>query len=344
LSPLRGGAAAALVALLAACSSTSTPQARPGGPQPSHTTPNAHATGGATPSGPAAGANVRISAAGTLPHGLSRTVAVTDGRSIFLLGGLVAGDVTTGQVLRLDPASGHVNGAGQLADAVHDAAGSWLAGRALLFGGGAAASVSAVQAVTAGRTSVVGRLRGARSDSAAAVLGAAAYVVGGFDGRAMVRQVEATHDGLATTVAGTLALGVRYPAATAAAGAVWVVGGQLATTESTRTGGQTDNIQRFDPATGRTTVVGHLPAPLGHATAFTLGGAVYVAGGRTGTRASRTVWRIDPATGRATVAGRLPVACSDMAAVVIGTSAWLIGGETTGPTAPLRAVVRVDLG
>jgi len=30
-------------------------------------------------------------------------------------------------------------------------------------------------------------------------------------------------------------------------------------------GGQTSDIQRFDPATGQTLVIGHLPVTLGHA-------------------------------------------------------------------------------
>src|SRR5206468_304220 len=172
-------------------------------------------------------------------------------------------------------------------------------------------------------------------------VGPTAYIIGGFDGTGMVTAVEATDDGVHVHTAGTLALGVRYPAVAAAGGAVWIVGGQLATTESTRTGGQTDDIQRFDPATGRTVVAGHLPEPLGHATAFTLGGAVYVAGGRSGTRAVRTIWRLDPQTARVTAVGTLPLACSDMAAVVTGGTAWLIGGETTGPQAPLRTIVTI---
>lgn len=287
---------------------------------------------------------MRIAVAGELPHGLSRTVAVADNGAVLLLGGLVAGDTTTSVVLRFDPSSGATATAGRLAEAVHDASGALLDGRPVVFGGGAATSVSAVQAWRAGTGDVVGRLSRGRSDSAAALVGSTAYVAGGFDGTAMVRAIEATSDGVHVRVAGTLALGVRYPAVAAAGGFVWIVGGQLATTESTRSGGQTDDIQRFDPQTGRTAVFGHLPAPLGHATAFTLGGAVYIAGGRSGSQAVRTVWRLDPATGHVTKVGSLPVAASDMAAAVIGGTAWLFGGETTGPTAPARTILAIRAG
>jgi len=284
---------------------------------------------------------LHVAVAGELPHGLSRTVAVADNGEIVLLGGLIAGDTTTSTVLRFDPATGTTTDAGRLALAVHDASGALLGGRAVVFGGGAATSVADVQAWRGGAGRVVGRLSRGRSDSAAAVIGATAYVAGGFDGAAMVRAIEATTDGAHVRTAGTLALGVRYPAVAAASGFVWIIGGQLATTESTRTGGQTADIQRFDPQTGRTVVVGHLPEPLGHATAFTLDGTVYIAGGRSGTHAVRTVWRLDQASGAVTAVGSLPGAASDLAAVVIGATAWLIGGESTGPTAPLRTVLAI---
>jgi N-acetylneuraminic acid mutarotase len=344
---VRGPPAAAFALLglvLSACSATSSTGARSASgrtPSPSHKTGTAHGPVPATASA-AASARLRIAVAGALPHGLSRTVAVAVGGEIVLLGGLVAGDTTTAAVLRFNPQTGRTTTAGRLAAAVHDASGASLGGRAVVFGGGAATSVADIQAWQGGTGTVTGRLSRGRSDSGAAVVGSTAYVVGGFDGTGLVKAVEAPADGVHVRTAGTLALGVRYPAVGAAGGAVWIIGGQLATTESTRTGGQTDDIQRFDPATGRTTVAGHLPILLGHATAFTLGGVLYVAGGRTGNTAARTVWRLDPRTGRVSPVGVLPVACSDMAAVVIGNTAWLVGGETTGPTAPIRTVVSIS--
>lgn len=330
----RAAVALGLLVSASACTTTSSAPARPRSSAPRSVAP---------PTARPRPVRLHVVVGGELPHGLSRTVAVVVKGDIVLLGGLVAGDRTTAEILRFDPATGTTNTAGALAVAVHDASGAVLRGGAVVFGGGAGASVGAVQAWRGGTATVVGHLRRGRSDSAAAAIGRTAYIVGGFDGTALDRTIEATADGVHVGTGGTLALGVRYPAVAAAAGAVWIVGGQLATTESTRTGGQTDDIQRFDPATGRTVVAGHLPVPLGHASAFTLGGAVYVAGGRTGNQAVRTVWRLDPATGTVTKVGTLPVAASDMAAVVIGDTAWLIGGETTGPEAPARTVLAVSI-
>jgi N-acetylneuraminic acid mutarotase len=268
-------------------------------------------------------------------------VAVRRGPRIIILGGLAAGDVTTSRVVSLDLATRRASTVGSLREAVHDASGALLNGRAVVFGGGAAQEVSDVQAWTSGTSGVVGRLSSGRSDSASAVLDGAAYVVGGFDGTGMTRGILATNDGRHFRVAGHLKVGVRYPAVAAAAGAIWVVGGQLATTASTAAGGQSDAIQRFDPGTGRTTVVGHLPKTLGHAMAFVLGGQLFLAGGRHGTTATARIWRMDERTGQVTAAGRLPFAFSDAAAVIVDDQAWLIGGETSGPTAPLRTVVAV---
>jgi N-acetylneuraminic acid mutarotase len=331
-----------LLVAVAGCSAAPARPAANHATTPPVTTPPVTSPAGAPPATPAP--RLRVTVAGALPHGLSRTVAVAERGEIVLLGGLVAGDTTTSAVLLFDPATGRTTTAGRLATAVHDASGAALQRRAFVFGGGAATSVADVQAWRGSTGAVAGRLSRGRSDSGAAVVGPTAFVVGGFDGTGMVKAIEATDDGVHVHTAGTLALGVRYPAVAAAGGAVWIIGGQLATTESTRSGGQTDDIQRFDPATGHTTVAGHLPAPLGHATAFTLDGVVYIAGGRSGTHAVRTMWRLDPSTGRVTLAGMLPVGSSDMAAAVIGGAAWLVGGETTGPAAPVRTLLTVRTG
>jgi N-acetylneuraminic acid mutarotase len=263
---------------------------------------------------------------------------------LLVLGGLAPGDVTTSRVVSVDLTSRRATTAGALGEAVHDASGALLGGRAVVFGGGAAQEVSDVQAWSGGTSRVVGSLPIGRSDSAAAVLDGTAYVVGGFDGNGMTRDILATTDGRTFHVVGRLRLGVRYPAVAAAGGAIWIVGGQLATTVSTSMGAQTDDVQRFDPRTGRTTVIAHLARPLGHAMAFNLGGQLYVAGGRHGTVATARIWRLDLRTGRTTAAGRLPRAFSDAAAVVVGGSVWLVGGETSGPLAPLRTIVAVRPG
>src|SRR5437588_160486 len=140
--------------------------------------------------------------------------------------------------LRVDPATHRVTVSRPLALAVHDASGAALAGSAYVFGGGAATTVATVQQWTARGGRRVAALPAPRSDSAAAVVGGTAYVVGGFDGRGMTRDVLATTDGRVFRKVARLAIGVRYPAVAAVGGAVsdagvavsgataWLVGGE----------------------------------------------------------------------------------------------------------------------
>ena len=286
---------------------------------------------------------LHVRAVATLANGVSRTVAVRTGQRLLILGGLAAGDVTTSRVVSIDPAAGRSHVVGALGEAVHDAAGALVGGVPLVFGGGASTEVADVQAWQRGQSHVVGRLPSGRSDSAAAVVAGTAYVVGGFDGSSLVRDIEATTDGRHFRVAGRLRVGARYPAVVAYRGAVWVFGGEQATTDGTSGGPETSAIQRFDPSSGRTTIVGHLPKQMGHAMAFTLGGSLYVAGGRSAGVARDQILRIDPATGHSTRVGRLPYAESDAGVVEGPSTVWLIGGETAGPTEPQRKVFAITL-
>jgi N-acetylneuraminic acid mutarotase len=341
---LRLACALTLALAAVACSGASTSHPHAVAPRSAKST-GATTPASATPATSQTAALAALSARviGALPQGLSRTVAVNTGNGILVLSGLAPGDVSTSRVVRIDPSTGVARLVGQLTKAVHDASGAFLAGQAVVFGGGAGTDVSAVQAMRGTRATVIGHLPVGRSDTASATANGTAYVVGGFDGHQLPRDVLATTDGRSFRTVARLALGVRYPAVAAAAGAVWVIGGQLATTEGTLAGAQTSDIQRIDVATGRVTVAGHLPTTLGHASAFALGGGVYVCGGRVGSTASSRIWRLDPATGHVVAVGRLPMAYSDMAAVVVGSAAYLIGGETTGPAAPIRTILKLTI-
>jgi len=97
-----------------------------------------------------------------------------------------------------------------------------------------------------------------------------------------------------------------------------------------------DEILSFDPTTGAVLQIGHLPAPLTHATAATLGSTVYVVGGRGGASGSQTasVLAIDPRSGLVRLAGRLPQGISDAAAVASQGAIVVAGGRTAaGPQA-----------
>lgn len=328
----------AAAGIVTACAGNAHPSGAPATSASSHTV---RTTAGGAHAATSSGLTVTAVTRMHLPTGVSRTVAVADGTNLLVLGGLAPGDSTTARVWRIDPHGRRVTSAKPLAQAVHDASGAMLAGRALVFGGGSAATVAAVQQWTATGASVRGRLPQPRSDSASAVVGGTAYVVGGFTGRAMARDILATTDGRSFHVVGRLAIGVRYPAVAAVGGEVYVLGGALATTEGTASGAQTAAVQRFDPGTGKVTVIGHLPRAIAHAMAFTLDGNLYLVGGRHGPTATAAIMRIALTNARATVVGSLPQALSDAAVAVVGGQVWLVGGETSGPSAPSNRLLQL---
>ncbi len=257
-----------------------------------------------------------------LPAPLSRAVALQDGSGALLLGGLERSQATSDQILRVDLARGTATPAGRLAAPVHDAAGALLGGTAYVFGGGARQTVADVQAVVPGRHALLaGRLPAPRSDLAAVAVAGRAYLVGGYDGRAPSRAVLETADGTHFHIAAQLRQGVRYPALAADGEVVYAFGGEPAA------GGESRAIQAIDLRSGAVRIVGQLPHGLAHAAVVRLGGRIYLAGGRSGGRATDAVWRFDPAGGGVIPAGRLPGPVSDAAAVVVGGSAWLLGGE-----------------
>lgn len=272
-----------------------------------------------------------------LPAPVSRPVVLPGGTGFVILGGLATGDTSTARIVEADLATGSAQVVGQLALAVHDSAGAAIGAGYFVFGGGSYSTVSAVQEWSGGTATEVAHLPSARSDLAAVTSGGTTYVVGGFDGTSMDGQVLATTDGTTFRAVGQLAVPVRYGAAAVAGGYLWVVGGVTGTSEGSTA--ETDAVQKLDLATGTATVVAHLPAPMGHAAAVTVGGQVFVLGGRSGSTPSDTIWRIDPSTGTPTPAGHLPQALSDAGAVVIGDSAYLVGGEVSGPEAPLDSIV-----
>jgi hypothetical protein len=284
-----------------------------------------------TPASPAADLTAALSSI-RLPDPLTRSVALVDGGSVLVAGGL-APSGTTSAILRLDPASGTVVTAGHLATAVHDAAGAALGGSWLVLGGGRVTQDSGVQGVaTSGASSVVGQLPAPRADLSALTVGTDVIVLGGGAKGTADPRVLATADGRAFRVIASLPVAVRYGAAAPLDGLVYLFGG-------TSDAGDVAAIQVVDLAAGTARLAGNLPRTLSHATAFVLGGRIYVVGGRHHGGAVDTILRFDPATGKAVPAGRLPRAISDAAAAVIGGTAYLIGGEAAAPLDTIVALV-----
>ena len=270
-----------------------------------------------------------------LPAPLSREVALPAAGGLLLAGGLTAQGTSTDAVTALDPVTGVTRAAGHLAAATHDAAGTSIGGQIYLFGGGTAASVPTVQAFAAGAdAAVVGQLPAARSDASGITAGPVAYVIGGYDGTSWDPRVLATRDGRHFRVAARLPVPVRYAAVTAAAGEIWVFGGQAPS-------GATRAIQRISPATGQATVVGHLPVPLQGAAAIVLDGQVYLAGGVAAGTTSPVVYRFDPATSSVSVVGQLPVPVAYAAGAVAGGVGYLVGGEDGPRAVPTVTTIRL---
>jgi len=279
-----------------------------------------------------------------LPAGVSRAVVVPVAGRLLVLGGLRAGDVTTDQVWSVDVSAHATTVAGHLALAVHDACGVVLRGKAFVFGGGAAQTVAAVQEFSSGHARVVGALPQPRSDSSCAQIGATGYVVGGFDGHTMTRDVLATTDGVHFRVVARLPVGVRYPAVTAVGDRYLVVaGGALATTEGTANGPQTSDVQRVDTVTGNVVIATHLSHALAHATGIDVDGKSVVVGGRLHATATAGVQWVEPTIPLVLRLGSLPTALSDAAAVTLGGTSYVVGGETTGPAAPVATVLALRL-
>ncbi|HET9187528.1 MAG TPA: hypothetical protein VFN80_06215 [Acidothermaceae bacterium] len=256
-----------------------------------------------------------------LPQPLSRVVAVDLGGKVQIIGGLTASQQTTANIETFDPSTGGVTAAGKLAAPVHDAAAGVINGAGIVAGGGAASTTNAVQQVRSDGTAArLGQLPQPRSDDSVAVNGKTLYVVGGYDGVHEVPAVLATTDGVTYTQVGQLAETIRYGAAYAANGSVWMFGGE-------HQGVTTADIQRVDTATGKTSVVAKFPHPLAHEAVATLGDQVLVIGGTDGHTLQNTVYRFEPSTNALTVVGSLPESVSDMAAVVVGDTAYVIGGN-----------------
>ena len=268
---------------------------------------------------------------------LSRMIVEpSTGSELTVLGGYDGASSADG-VYDLDSTDGNLRLVGDLAEPTHDAAGALLGGRDLVIGGGNAVSDAAVQAIIPGAgiptAATIGQLPDARSDCVAVSIGGTVYVVGGYDGTNGDPSVLATTDGQNYRTITSLPVPVRYPAVAALGGEIYVIGGEAV-------GGSDDgqairDIQVVNPQAGTARVLGSMPVALEGASAVTISGHIYVAGGNTAssgttTNSSATIWVFDPASRTLLREGKLRVAVSNAGVAVIGTTAWLVGGETDG--------------
>jgi hypothetical protein len=331
-----------------------------GGGKPA-SSPGPHPPGANRPGTPTAALSLQITPAPyQLPAGISREVVLARGPDLLIAGGLATRSASTAAVRLLNPVTGATARAGRLAAPTHDAAGVMLGGHALIFGGGQQASVATVQAISAGHVTVTGRLPSPRSDLAAVTVGGTAYLLGGYDGARYASDVLATSDGRRFAVVARLPVPVRYPAVAALGRQIWVFGGQTragitsdiqritlpgtSQASSTQTSTSKTSTSQASPAQVRGTAVvaGQLPRPMTAASAFALGGTLYLAGGQVAPPAGAGQATASPSARLATsdlvlsyrpgqpgtrVAGRLPVPVANAGVATSGGTAFLIGGH-----------------
>jgi hypothetical protein len=308
-----------ILPILAACGTTSS-QSAPAGAPPAGG-PSSSSGVSATP--PFVPHRATVSTAPwRLPVASGRQAVATVGqRTVILAGGLVAGDLSTDEAVRIDLANGRVSRLQPLAVPVHDVAGAMVAGIPTVVGGGNATEQDVVQQLSGGGWHVAGHLPTTRSDLSVVQQGSGAFVVGGYDGSGVPTAILSLAADGSTTPAGHLARGVRYAATARVGHTAYVFGGEVL-------GAELGTVQAVDLRTGRTRVVATLPAPLGHAMAATVAGRVLLVGGRVAPdRQTDAMWWFDPATRRFTRAGTLPRPLSDAAVVSFGHRVWLLGGE-----------------
>jgi hypothetical protein len=303
---------------------------------PSSSSPPAGAVSGGSSSAPTGSPGARpfvphtatVSAARwTLPVASGRQAVVQVGnQTVILAGGLVAGDASTDEVLRLDLAAGRTTRLQSLAVPVHDVAGGLVGGVPAVVGGGNATEQDVVQELTDSAWHVAGHLPTSRSDLSVVQQGSHAFVIGGYDGAGVPTTILSLGTGGSSTPAGHLVRGVRYAATARLGHTAYVFGGEVL-------GAELGGVQAVDLRTGHTRVVARLPVPLGHAMAAAVGRRVLLVGGRvTPDQQTAAMWWFDPATGRFTHAGVLPHPLSDAGVATFGHRIWLLGGEDPAVT------------
>ena len=270
--------------------------------------------------------SVRVAAAGTLPAAVQdAAVASLGGGSLLLLGGIDAAQHSTSEIV--ERTAGRSSVRARLPAIQHDAQAAVLDGQVYVFGGGDIASYAHILRFdpASGAVTVAGALPRAQSDVAVATIGGTAFVVGGFDGVSPLDTIVAWRPGSAPRVVARLPFAIRYAAVAAAGGRLIIAGG-------TSVDGASDEIWSYDPADRAVVQIGSLPDPVTHASAVTVGGRVYLIGGRGSVSGAQTaaIVEIDPRTALAAIVGSLPKPLSDAAVALDGGRIIVAGGQGSG--------------
>ncbi len=269
---------------------------------------------------------VRVSLAGRLPAPVQDPATTALGGKVLLIGGLDQSDVSVADVIRAGVHGGRM--IASLPTALHDAAAATLGTHAYVLGGGEPSHDEITQVVPpAASAAVAGRLPAAASDVGAASIGDTIYIVGGYTGVTPLRTIVAWSGTGTGRVVAMLPHPLRYAAVAADAGRLIIAGGTSGVAA-------TREVYSFDPAAGRVTHLARLPRALTHASAVTLGGVVFVIGGRGSLEGTQVggILAIDPVSRRVSAAGSLPVRLSDTGAATVPDGALVVGGRSADGT------------
>src|SRR5437763_2796081 len=128
------------------------------------------------------------------------------------------------------------------------------------------------------------------------------------------------HHHLVQVPSGSLAAPIQDAAAVSYGHGAVLIGGLTAADTSA------DSIVVSEGSAGRQ--IGRIPTALHDSAAVTIGSAVYLFGGGTGSRQLDTILRVDPRTGASRQVGRLPAPSSDQGAARVEGTAYVVGGYT----------------
>lgn len=267
--------------------------------------------------------------------------AVLDG-SIYVAGGIAAGNAVTVWAHRLDPGASAWTRIADLPAPRHHmplaAAGDSL----YAIGGFGPAGFQPVATfwvydVAGDRWLARPPLPEPRGASAAAVVGGRIVVVGGAGTGNALLDSTLIYDPAAGRWfrAAPIPTPRDHLAAAAVGGAVYAIGGRPLDPDR-----NFDVVERFDPATGTWTAAPPMPTARGGLAAAALGGAIHVFGGETSRRVFEEHEVLDLAAGRWEERAPLPTARHGLAAAAVGGRIFVIGG---GPRAGLAQTAVVEV-
>ena len=170
-----------------------------------------------------------------------------------------------------------------------------------------------------------------RTEVGAARIGGSIYVVGGFaapDGDTVSAAVRYEIAGRTWEPVAAMPVGVNHPAVAAHGGRLYVHGGYTGAGSLSE---ETDALQRFDPRTGKWSLLAPSGFPrAGHVLAAVRGSLYAIGGAHQGGRPLRLVQAYDPLRNRWRAAPKLRVAREHLAGAVAGGTIYALGGRAAG--------------